>query len=127
MLFKLIHEEVTAAQMEKKIIGSALLSGMANAGILATINAASHSSDISSPRLFFFFLLSCMVYALFLRYCVGEISRLFEAALYRVRLRVLNKVREGELQSLERIGTTEIYERLTQEANTVRASPRLSV
>jgi ABC-type siderophore export system fused ATPase/permease subunit len=49
------------------------------------------------------------------------------SALYRVRLRVLNKVREGELQSLERIGTTEIYERLTQEANTVRASPRLSV
>lgn len=113
MLIELLREEAKGAQA--KIFVTTALAGLANAGVLAIVNTAAQDPGERSPHVFLLLVLVCALYMLSYRYCLARMSSVFEEALYHIRLRVADKVRRTELQGLEEIGATEIYNRLTQE------------
>lgn len=116
MLFKLISEE--AGDERISIVATAALSGLANAAVLAVVNVALRTKSPGFD-LFLLFLAACGLFALSLNYCVTKLSTLVETTLHKIRLRIADKIRKAELESLEQIGTAEIYERLTQETTVI--------
>lgn len=113
MLLKLISQEAEGTRGQ--VVAATALSGLANAAILAIVQAATKNPTHPSLLLLFMFILACALYAVCFEYSVGTVSDIFEMALYKLRLRMADTIRHTELQGLEQIGTSEIYERLTQE------------
>lgn len=117
MLLRLVNQEAEGVRV--KTLVAALISGVANAGVLAIVSAAAREGSSTSASLGIAFLLACALYAVGYRACVSMLTGTFEQALYQVRLRIADKIRQAELGGLERIGASEIYERLTQETSVI--------
>ena len=117
MLLKLIAQE--AKGNWSKLLAATTVSGFGNAAVLAVVNAAARTPTSPSLRLFFLFFLTVIIYAICIRYCVNTVSKILESALYKLRLRLADKILRAEMQGLEQIGTAEIHERLSQETNTI--------
>jgi cyclic peptide transporter len=107
-----------------KIILMAAVSGISNAALLAVINSA--TKNVSEEKLNFRYLLMFLIsMALFIvaqKYILGESTRLIEEILSKIRLRLSDKIRKADLLSLETIGNTPIYNRLTQETVVISTS-----
>jgi putative ATP-binding cassette transporter len=102
----------------------ALLSGTSNAVLLAVINAAVGS--ISYQQMNFRFLLMYLIaFALFVisqRYILRESTIIIEGTIGQLRMRLSDRIRKVDLLSLENIGNTRIYNRLTQETIVISTS-----
>lgn len=119
MLVEFIHQELEGRR--DTLIAAALVSGISNAGIIAIVNAAG-SSGQSSARLFFLFLLAIVFYLVGARFTFQQMAQCFEGALQRTKVRVADKVRRAELQSLDRLGASEIYDRITENTTIISES-----
>ena len=59
------------------------------------------------------------MYAFGARYTYNRMGDLIESLVYRMRIRLIGKLERAELQGIERLGTTEIYGRLTENMATI--------
>jgi len=115
-LWDLIREGTTP-KLRRKVMLTAVTSGIASVAVLAIINAASHSSEYGTPhfRYFAMFATAIGAYVYCLRYTFDSTTRTFEDILDKTRRRITDKIRNSELEALDHIGRSEIYSRLTQD------------
>ena len=94
----------------------AVVSGMANSFLLAVINhaAAKVAKGEDLTQLFVLYMLAFLLflYAQWIAFAQAIIT--IEDALYNVRIRLVNKIRQVELQFMENIGDHNLFLRLTQ-------------
>ncbi|NJK32526.1 MAG: hypothetical protein HC927_09015, partial [Deltaproteobacteria bacterium] len=113
------HERAAAARAEagdelRRLIVLANLSGIANALLLATINAAAQGPAHADLRGLLIFVLALVVFTIVTRHVNHRLTALFEAALHRIKVRVGELLVRSELDALERIRAAEICERITE-------------
>jgi putative ATP-binding cassette transporter len=107
--------------VDRKLFVMTAASGTANALILAVINSAVATLGQGGPlwRQLLLFTLALALFAYALRYVMAESSRLAEAAIRNVRVRLADKIRRSDLQALEAIGETDIHARISRETSSI--------
>jgi putative ATP-binding cassette transporter len=128
-LLEFIDQE--AEYPRKKIIIFSIISGITNGLLLGVINHGagmvgefSASGYLQIYYLVIFVVLLCLlVYTK--RYTLEKAAVLVEVVLYKVRMRISDKIRHTELTFIEKTGHSEIYNRLAQD--TVQISQSATV
>jgi putative ATP-binding cassette transporter len=102
----------------------AAVSGIANAALLGVINAASHASDGKSTdfKFLFLFIVAMTTFVVGQKYMFKHSTIIVEEILNNIRRRLSDLIRKTSLLHLDTIGQSAIYNRLTQETNTVSTS-----
>ena len=116
-LLEILDDEMKANR--SPLLAMAVCSGIADAAILAIINAApqiSASGKDHGNRLLLLFIIVVAAYILGLYSVLTKISHLFERMVLNLRLRLLRKAVSAELSTLREIGSSQIYNRIAQEA-----------
>jgi putative ATP-binding cassette transporter len=110
--------------VRNKIVITSLVSGLANAAILAIINQAAQSASYTTvnTRYFVLFVLAMALYIGCLRFSSREMSHVMIDVVHRIRLRVTDKVQSSELLVLDRIGKNRVLNAITQEATIIAGS-----
>jgi putative ATP-binding cassette transporter len=117
MLLKLIYKAV--GEKRELLLLAGVLTGLGNASAIATLTAAAHSADHSSPQLFAGFLAALITYLICFRYSTRILSTVIESIVARMRIRLADRVRSCELEALESVGFSDLYERITRETVTI--------
>ena len=73
---------------------------------------------------FFWFGLSIALFVYSLRYILYESTRISEAAICSVRLRLADKIRRSDLLTLESIGEADIHARISRDMATIAQASR---
>lgn len=96
----------------------AIISGLANAMLLAIVNLAT-SSNVTRGDVTKYFLLYIVSISLFIftkQHVLKKSSILVEDIIKKLRIRIANKIRRSDLLHLEETGTSEIFTRISQDA-----------
>ncbi|MGK4008333.1 cyclic peptide export ABC transporter [Sorangium sp. So ce1036] len=101
------------------ILAVATIGGVANALLLVGANVLAASPEQASLRALLMFGLTMALYVLGARSTYHRTTALVESVLYRIRKRVVEKIERTELEGLERVGTAEILDRLTENMSIV--------
>jgi putative pyoverdin transport system ATP-binding/permease protein len=112
--------------LDRKLIVLTGASGIANAMNLAVINAAVDALKGGGPswRHFVLFGLNITLFVYSLRYILYESTRIAEAAICSVRLRLADKIRRCDLQALESIGEGDIHARISRDTLAIAQAAR---
>jgi len=118
-LFELLKRETRG--LRRDIFVAAGLSGLANAGVLAVINASAQSvsSQTLNARYLAIFAVVMAIYILCLRFTFTHTNRIFEDVAHQIRVRVAGKIRQNELSVIEAVGRNEIFNGVTQETRAI--------
>jgi putative ATP-binding cassette transporter len=125
-LLKFIEKQTTESYHQMLLI--ATVSGLANSLLLVISN---HATDavIQGEDLTQYFVLYMVTFALFLYgqwYAFDRAISLIEDAIFQTRTRLTQKVQQVELSFIERIGTNNLYGRLTQNDTLIsQATPQI--
>ena len=113
-LIEFIEKETTESYQHVAII--AIVSGIANALLLAIINhateAVANDKDLTQ-----YFILYLLAFALFIYgqwFAFEKAILAIEDAVYNIRIRLTRKVEQVELGFIEKMGNNNLYARLTQ-------------
>ena len=98
----------------RRLVLAANVAGLANAMLLASINAAAGDPAHAGFGGLLLFLVVLVLYAAASRRVNLRINELMETALHRIKLRVGDAVVRAELDALERVGAAEICDRITE-------------
>lgn len=99
------------------------ISGLSCALILAVINKAAEQANENVLSFVPVFITLVTAYIFSQRYLLLTTANHIEEALHRIRVRIVAKIQDAELLTLERIGQTEIYTGITKELQSIsRAS-----
>jgi putative pyoverdin transport system ATP-binding/permease protein len=120
MLYPFIQQESRGNRV--RFILTAIFSALANTSVLAIISTGLHAHGHLHVGLWILFVLICVGYAASYRYCVTTITRQIEDALYKVRLRLGEKLRRAELMTIEQIGAPQIYDQIVQQTSIISNS-----
>lgn len=96
------------------ILAAAAVAGLSNALALVVISAAAATAATSSFRSFFLFAGCAVVHLVAARYTSHRANAVIDRALHHTKARIVEKVERTELARLEQIGTSEIFDRITQ-------------
>jgi putative ATP-binding cassette transporter len=112
--------------LDRKLLILTAASGVANALNLAVINAAVDDLKTGGPtwRLFVMFGLSIALFVYSLRYILYESTRMVEAAISSVRLRLADKIRRSDLLTLESIGEADMHARISRDTSAIGQAAR---
>lgn len=112
--------------LNRKLLILTAASGIANAMNLAVINAAVDALRGGGPswKHFAWFGLSIALFVYSLRYILYESTRISEAAICSVRLRLADKIRRSDLQTLEAIGEADIHARISRDTTAIAQAAR---
>jgi putative ATP-binding cassette transporter len=123
-IFTFLQRETHA--LDRKLLVLTVTSGIANAMNLAVINAAVDALKTGGPswRLFAEFGLSIALFVYSLRYILYESTRITEAAICSVRLRLADKIRRSDLLTLESIGEADIHSRISRDTAAISQAAR---
>lgn len=110
-LLELLRQE--AGPERSRILVTATAAGVSNTLLLSSINAVARAPDTGDVRALFMYTLAVAVYIACARYTSHRTTRLIEAALHRIKLRVADKITRAELDTLERVKGAEICDRIT--------------
>ena len=110
--------------IRRDIIIASSVSGIANASLLAIINLAAQKVDEggSQFRELLLFAVAFTLFVVCLKYTFDKSANVFETLLHRVRVRIAEKIKRSELETMDQIGREVIYNRLTQETATISQS-----
>lgn len=118
--FRLLRTE---AKPDLRRIGLMVIAaGLSNAAVLALINAASRLDEDqrgSATALAVMFILVVAAFTVSQRFVLNATAREVEGAIHRVRSRLIEKVRHCELDGIEAIGRTRIFNGLSSEIQTI--------
>jgi putative ATP-binding cassette transporter len=111
-------------RVRRRIVLGAAVCGLANAGLLAVINAASASKGGEAPgmRMFLLFLLLMAIYYVAYRYTFHRTTEVFQSALHKAKLRVADKLRLAHYGELEKMGASEIFDRISESLTVISDS-----
>ncbi|MDC0747894.1 cyclic peptide export ABC transporter [Polyangium mundeleinium] len=101
------------------ILAVATMGGVANALLLVGANVLAGSPEKADLRELFMFVLTMALYVLGARSTYHRTTSLVEAVLHRIRTRIAEKIERTELEGLERVGTAEIFDRVTENMSVV--------
>jgi len=112
--------------LDRKLLVLTAASGIANAMNLAVINAAVDALRGGGPswQHFLWFGLSIALFVYSLRYILYESTRISEAAICSVRLRLADKIRRSDLLALESIGEADIHARISRDMGSIAQAAR---
>ncbi len=102
-----------------RIFAAATLAGMANALILALINIAIEHSGALNLGPFLGLAAASIVYVLGARYSYSGVTGIFETALHKTKLRLIEKIEQADLEQLDGIGRAVVREQLMSNAGIV--------
>ena len=126
-LLKFIEQE--SAESYHQLALMAVISGISNGILLAIVNHAAQAVALEE-NLTQYFVLYMVTFALFLYtqwFAYEKAITLIEEAIFNIRSRLSQKVREVELSFIESIGVNNLYSRLTQNDTFVsQAIPQLT-
>src|SRR4051812_34735674 len=119
LLLQLIRQEVQSSL--RKLMVMAALAGLSNAIIIAVINVGAEAAaeDRASFGGALIFIIALLIYQKTQHYILATTTIEVEAAIHRVRLRMMERVRHSELLPLEGIGKSEIVGTVTKETQTL--------
>jgi len=100
-------------------IGMAVISGIANAALLAIINASLEDAASSEGqfRYFFLFIISLVVFYIAKKFALVQTTKMIEEALKNLRLRITDKIRQSHLMVIEKFKRGQIYTKISQDLN----------
>jgi putative ATP-binding cassette transporter len=120
--------EFIRKESDLKIRSSVILasvSGLANGVILVVIlttaEASSKRGEVDA-HFFVMFLLAVTIFVLSKRKIFSDVARVIESAIRRVRTRIADKVRHSDLQTLEKMGVSSIFNSITQDCMQISTS-----
>lgn len=95
----------------------AAISGLANTLVLVSINMVSGSiaKEGSSLSYILFFAAMILTYFFSQKYLLVTTAKNVEEVVYKMRLRIMDKIQDAEFQSFERIGKSRIYASVSKE------------
>lgn len=113
--FRLVRREIQGS-LPRLLIVSAV-GGISNAAILAAINAGAQAVQTGAATLWpaALFLVSLLLFIKAQQYLLIVTTAESEAIIHRLRVRLLNEVRQSELLGLEEIGRPEIVVVITKD------------
>lgn len=115
----------------RAIVVYALLSGVANAILLGSINRVANGVEDGEQELDFwlvgFFLVALALFYITKRYILTRSTSLVERTTTKVRLRIVNKLRHADLAMIEEKGKAEIYTRITQDIGWISNSAAIII
>jgi len=116
--------KIESREIVNKIMIYATISGLANASILAIINAAAGSvSDMElNYKYLLMFVIALVINIMTQRYLFDKSSTIIEQIVHGIRVRLTGKIRRAEMVDLDAIGKAEIYNRMTQQTSEVSKS-----
>ena len=125
-LIDLLKTETAGARGDIAIAVAA--SGVANAVILAVINAAATTpSSVVNFRYLMMFVIAITVYIVGFKYTFDMSTQIFERMLDRIRTRLVEKIAGSELMLLDQVGKAQIFKRITQDTTVISESQGLLV
>jgi len=119
-IIEMLSKEAGAER--RNLFIAASLSGLANAFVIALINSVARSIPNVRMHSFVLFALSVALYVLTSRYTFHRTTQLVESALHHIKIRIVDKIRRMDLQGFERVGTSEIYDRITENVTVISTS-----
>jgi putative ATP-binding cassette transporter len=115
-VLKVLYDE--SPKEWKRVLSIAALAGLANAGVLWTINhgaaQASTDSNMANLRLLLMFLICMTTFFVGKRFALIQASILVEQVVRDRLMRIFNRVRNSELLTIENLGRGELYTKITQ-------------
>jgi putative pyoverdin transport system ATP-binding/permease protein len=116
--------KVESEAIMNRIMIYATISGLANASLLAIINAAAGSVSYNELnfRYLLMFIVALAINILTQRYLFDKSSNIIEQIVHGIRVRLTGKIRRAELVDLDAIGKAEIYNRMTQQTSEISQS-----
>jgi len=116
--------KVESKEVMNKIMIYATVSGLANASILAIINAAAGSVGYGEAnyKYLIMFVIALAVNIITQRYIFDKSSTIIEKIVHGIRVRLTAKIRRAEMVDLDAIGKAEIYNRMTQQTSEISQS-----
>ena len=110
----------------KRVLSIAALAGLANAGVLWTINhgaaEASLDTSMANLRLLLLFLICMATFFIGKRFALIQASILVEQVVRDRLMRIFNRVRNSELHTIENLGRGELYTKITQNTSLISQS-----
>ena len=121
-LLNFINQESKIAK--QRIIIMSVVSGLANALLLAIIN---HSAETDfgggiQARMFFMYLVAFCLFLYTQKYVLSQSMLAIEEALRSVRVRIADKLRRTEFSFIEQSNRNDLYLRLTQDSSLISQS-----
>src|SRR4051812_36412864 len=97
------------------------LGGLSNAAILASVNAGAQPAEAGKPDLLSaaLFLVALILYIKTQNYVLITATAEIEAIVHRIRVRILDEVRQSEMATIETIGRSDIIVAVTEDAATL--------
>lgn len=116
---RLLYRESEDVGTQLAIIG--VFESIANVILMATVLAAANKETASfgEVQLAIIFSLCLLIFLLFRSHLMNNISRLIEAVVRSIRMRITDRVRKAELVSLESVGRPDILQVLAQDCQTL--------
>ena len=110
--------------VRKEIIITSMVSGLANAAVLAVINEASQTAAYNylNFRYLMMFIVAMTLYVVGERLSSKRMIRITAEVVQNIRVRLADKIQNSELAILERIGKSEIMNAMSQEATVIAES-----
>ncbi len=126
-LIHLVRREIGSSL--KFLIFMALISGISNAMILAVINSAAENvtNEEANTRFFLIYMVAIVLFILSQKYILNKTTMIVENVIEKIRVRTANKIRHTNLETIERLGGTDIYSRLTKDANQLSSTAPIVV
>jgi putative pyoverdin transport system ATP-binding/permease protein len=102
----------------------ATLSGVANGAILVVIVSSAEATDTENgdTQFFLIFIIALLLFIITKKKIFTSVARMTEAAIKRVRLRIADKVRHSDMQTVETIGESSIFNSITQDCTQISTS-----
>lgn len=126
-LLELLKDE--AKSSKAKILLNAMLSGMANGMLIVVINGAAenYAKGEWNFRYLLMFILCISIFIITKKEALNETSLLIQHAIYSMRLRLIEKVKNSNLRSIEEVGTTKIFTVLKENTEMIFEGARMMV
>ncbi len=106
------------------LVAVALTSGISNSALLIIINQAAENDSTGKDNSYLF--IACLIcvglYLLSNWYVQRKSSQQIERIIRKIRIRIINKIRRSELQTIEELGQSDVYGRVTSDALTISQS-----
>ena len=107
-------------RFDGSMLGMVVVSGLASAGLLAIINAAANAEDTErNGRLLAYFIVTIGVYIYTQRQILFVAINEVEHLLNDIRVRVADRIRRSELESLDHVGRAEIFGIVSRETQNI--------
>lgn len=104
------------------LVVTATIAGAANVAVIAQVQSVAQAPDDSGIVSFLTFLLLVTLYILCARRTYHRCTQLVESVLNRIKNRIILKIGKLDLRSMERLGTSEIFDRITENTTVISGS-----